>query len=199
MFTLRESVHQCAAQYQFIRRGRRFYKLNNNADIVQAWFRPIPTDGNYELGLHMRGSLLQRVFRQIRYGQVHTLPLEFSESGQWTWSPPVPVEHRYLGARDVWRDVTAPGVEDAIKELAHDSWFPTLDKVISPGFATMLLKDPSVEIPGKVERSEVNLALSRLNDGDFTEHSMGQLLSVVVNGRPIIAERVLDLFGRTNL
>ncbi len=162
------------------------------------WFRILPSGNGYDTSLYVSMSLSQGLMRKISFGDIDPLPLEFSEFGQWSWTPDAAGPYRDRLSSDIWRDFTEPGVGEAIEELASTEWFPVMDQLIRPGVISAELQKPVSQLPGKfTPRSEVNIALSLLNDGNLSEQRKEELVRVVTEGRPIIADRILRIFHRS--
>ncbi len=192
---LRDRVWPVAKKHNFMRRGRRFHKENINQDLLQIWFRPTASGRGYDSSLRVTVVLMQGVIRRIRYRDAKSLPNEFSETGQWVWEPEVPTAFRYPYSSRIWDNMGQPGFGEAFGREATNVWFPMMDRLIMPGEITRQLQTPDNSYPGRfTPRSDVNIALSLLNDGNFTERTRPELKEIVTTGRPVIADRIRAMF-----
>lgn len=188
---LRARAWPTVAARGYSRQGRRFYKENVNEDMVQVWFRPMLSERDDESSLRVSMVLQQGISRRIIHYNADPLPNTFSETGQWALTPEVPVRFRHPRSSVIWDDIEQQGFEEVFEEQLATVWFPLMDLLIEPGAISRELLDPSGQYPGRfTPRSEVNIALSLLNDRDFSSLSKSELVDLIVQGRPVIADRM---------
>lgn len=193
---MRDRVWPAAKKHGFTRQGRRFYKENVNQDLVQIWFRPMASGRGYDSSLRVTMVLLQGISRRLEYRDAKPLPNEFSETGQWVWNPEIPIEFRRPHSVGIWDEMGQEGFEEAFEREAIDAWFPTMDQLIEPGSITRQLQNPDNKYPGRfIPRSDVSIALSLLNDGEFSTRTKSELVNLVATEGPVIADRIRAMFS----
>lgn len=190
---LTERVWPRAEACGFRRRGRLCFKENVNGDIVMLFFRPADRwPDRTELRASIR--LDQGISRRLRYGmQRDPLPIEFVDSGDWYWEPPVPFGFQSEHHPHVFDDITSWGAAATLDSVVTTVWLPIMDQVVVPGAMTADLRRVRSAFPGHMSRSRLRLALSEFNDG-CSERSPDEIADIVSHTRPLAAQRLREGF-----
>lgn len=183
---LRDVVHPVARERGYPRKGRNFYRYNDNGDAAHV---------NVQL---LSGST---EFRFIAGLSCHLgrddnpREHEFTSGvNLWSWMPESPAAVRAMSGRTLWT-IGAPGIGDLL-EAGCRQLLDVLDSLLAPGALTAELRKPTDRYPGQFVRRETALAFSMLNDGGLPAATTDLLVRRIALADPIWGRQLqLGLVG----
>lgn len=188
---LKEAVVPAARAHGFKKKGRFFYRLNENSDLVGMQFTIRPGYGGVDCYLRVEACLIIGLMRHIFYPSRPEPPITYAPFNYWEWEPPAPVAYRTEEWPNVW-DLELPRVEIAMESEAAGSWFPVMSELIVVGALEDAMASPEPRQPGVFAGGETtNVDLMRLNRGGLSPEEQSALIERIVSSRPAIKKDLL--------
>lgn len=171
---LRDVVTPVARERGYTRKGRNYFRYNDNGDAAHVTFQLL--SGSTEFRIN--AGISCRLGRDW-YPSEH----EFTSGRSlWSWTPESPDAVRPRGHRSLW-EIRAPGVGDCLGGGCRDL-LDVLDRLLKRGALTAELRRPSGSYPGDFVRSELDLAFAMLNDGGLSPVTVELLVRRIALASP---------------
>lgn len=171
---LRDSVNPVAKERGYVRKGRNYFRYNDNGDAAHIAVDLVRGSTQFS----MEAGISCRLGRKVAPPE----PGFRWPAGQWSWTVPGR-GLAYDDGTDLW-DIDIPGIRDDLRS----SWVDLLDitdALLEPGALTAELRSPTDRYPGHFARSELHLAYSILNDGGLPAATTDLLVRRIALADPI--------------
>lgn len=177
---LRDAVGPIARERGYRRKGRNYYRYNDNGDAAHVNVQLLSGSTDFRINAGLSCHLGR---------ENHPCDHEFTSGRNlWSWTPESPEAARTWSDGTLW-NISVP----AIGDLVRAGWrelVDVLDSLLAPGALTAELCRPSHRYPGRFVRSEVDLAFSMLNDGGLPRATTQLLVRRIAEASPTLGRQL---------